>query len=245
MASTDELVPLFKQLKLSGLLHTLPLRVRQAVDDGLDHYEFLFRLLQDEVERRDTTRLQHRLDRANFEVGKTLEDFDFLFNVGIPKPKVIDLATCRFVERRESVIFVGPTGVGKSHLAQAIGHRAVRAGHDVLFVTANQLFAQLRAGRGDGTYERRLTRLANIRLLIVDDLGLRPLRGEEPEDLQELIRMRYEQTSWVFTSNRDMSEWPAMFGDALLASAAIDRLLHYAHVIEIDGESFRSKRRPR
>jgi DNA replication protein DnaC len=245
MTSTDELVPVLKHLKLSGLLHTLPLRVRQAVEDGLDHHEFLFRLLHDELERRDTKRLKVRLDRANFEAGKTLEDFDFLFNVRIPKPKVIDLATCRFVERHEAVMLVGPTGVGKSHLAQAIGHRAVRKGHDVLFVTANQLFSQLRAGRGDGTYEKRLAKLGNVELLIVDDVGLRALRGDEPEDLHELVRMRYERGAWVFTSNRAMDEWPDMFGDPLLASASLDRLLHNAHIIEIEGDSYRTARRPR
>lgn len=245
MTSKDELVPVLKRLKLSGVLHTLQLRVGQAVDDGLDHHEFLYRVLYDELERRDVKRLKVRLDRANFEAGKTLEDFDFLFNVRIPKGKVIDLAACHFVERHESVMLVGPTGVGKSHLAQAIGHRAVRRGHDVLFVTANQLFAQLRAGRGDGTYDRRLSRLANIELLIVDDLGLRALRGEEPEDLHELVRQRYERGSWVLTSNRAMTEWPGLFGDPLLASAALDRLMQNAHVIEIEGDSYRAQRRSR
>lgn len=243
MTSTDELVPVLKKLCLGGILQTLPLRRQQAIDEGLDHNEFLFRLLADELERRENKKLLDRLERANFEHGKTLEDFDFLFNINLPKTKITDLATCRFVERHEAILLVGPTGVGKSHLAQAIGHRAVRRGMNVLFLGANQLFAQLRAGRGDGTYDKRLARLAKVDLLVLDDLGLRPLRGDEPEDLHELIRQRYERGAWIITSNRALAEWPALFGDPLLASAALDRLLHNAHVLEIEGDSYRTMRR--
>lgn len=243
MTSTDELVPVLKKLCLGGLLHTLDLRKKQAIDENLDLNEFLHRLLGDELERRETKKLQDRLERANFEHGKTLEDFDFLFNIKVPRSKVIDLATCGFVERHEALLLVGPAGVGKSHLAQAIGHRAVRRGLNVLFLGANQLFAQLRAGRGDGTYDKRMARLAKVDLLVLDDLGLRPLRGEEPEDLHELIRQRYERGAWIVTSNRALAEWPAMFNDALLASAALDRLLHNAHVLEIDGDSYRARKK--
>lgn len=243
MTSTDELVPILKKLCLGGVLQTLSLRVKQAVDENLDHNEFLARLLADELERRETKKLADRLDRANFEHGKTLEAFDFLFNPKIPRSKVIELGACHFVDRHEALLLLGPSGVGKSHLAQAVGHRAVRKGLDVLFITANQLFQQLRAGRGDGTYDKRLARLAKVDLLVLDDLGLRVLRGDEPEDFHELVRQRYERGAWVITSNRALTEWPAMFGDPLLASAALDRLLHGAQVLEIEGESYRAAKR--
>jgi DNA replication protein DnaC len=240
MTSTDELVSVLKKLRLSGVLQTLPLRVRQAVDENLDQQEFLYRLLHDEVERRDGKQLQLRLGRANFEHERTLEDFDFHFNPGVPRAKIVDLATCMFVDRHEVVLLLGATGVGKSHLAQALGHRAVRKGHTVLYTGATPMFAQLRAARGDGSFDRRLLKYTSPDLLIIDDLGLMPLRGDEPADLYEIIRQRYEHGAMIITSNRDIEEVPPLFGDALLASAAMDRLLHHGHVVAIEGDSYRN-----
>lgn len=245
MSAVDELVPLLKKLRLSGVLDTLDLRTRQAVDDDLSHGEFLYRLLADEVERRDGKQLSMRLRRASFEHGRTLEDFEFHFNPAIPKNRVIDLATCQFVGKRENVLLVGPAGVGKSHLSQALGHRACQAGHDVLFTGAHEMFVSLRAARADGSHERRMQRYTSPALLIIDDLGLRRLAYDEPLDLYEVIRQRYERGSTIITSNRALEEMPALFGDELLASAAMDRLLHHSHVIVIDGESYRNPKKPR
>lgn len=240
MGLIDELLPLLKKLRLSGVLQSLELRIRQGVDDQLSYEEFLVRLLSDEVARRDARHLDQRVRRANFESTKTLEDFDFHFNPEVPKAKVIDLATCAFVERRENILLVGRTGTGKSHIAQALGHRACRAGYHVLFIAASDLLKQLRAGRADGSYDRRLARLASVDVLIIDDVGLKPLAGDEATDIYELIRLRYQRGSIVLTSNRDSSELATLFGDPLLASAAMDRLLHDAHVLEFDGESYRN-----
>lgn len=240
MSPTDELVPVLKKLRLSGVLGSLELRTRQAVDENLSYVEFLHRLLVDEVDRRDGKQLDLRLRRASFEAHKTVEEFDFLFNPQLPKGKIIDLCTCQFVARRENVLLLGPSGVGKSHIAQALGHRACLAGHSVLFIPAQQLFKELRAARADHSFERRLLRFTTPALLLIDDLGLRPLTAEESGDLYEIIRQRYERGALLLTSNRAIEEWPPLFGDALLASAAMDRLLHHAHVLVLEGRSHRN-----
>ncbi len=131
MTNANELTPVLKKLRLSGVLQTLDLRTREAVDQDLSHNEFLLRLCCDKVERRESKQLDLRMRRANFESTKRIDDFEWSFNPEIPKAKIIDLATCNFVERRDNVVLVGPSGVGKSHLAQAIGERACRSGHTV------------------------------------------------------------------------------------------------------------------
>lgn len=240
MGPADELVPVLKKLRLSGVLQSLDVRVRQAAEGELSHTEFLLRILTDEVVRRDGKQVDLRLRRASFEHAKTLEDFDFHFNSKLPKAKLLELATCGFVGKRENVAMVGPTGTGKSHVAQAIGHRACMAGYTVLFTPAHKLLDELRAARADGSHERRLQRFTTPDLLIVDDLGLRPLRDQEPLDIYDIIRSRYERGATVVTSNRAIDEWYPLFGDPLLASAAMDRLLHHAHVVEMTGKSFRT-----
>jgi DNA replication protein DnaC len=240
MNPTDDLVPVLQKRRLSGVLQSLDVRLGQAADDELSAIEFLHRLLLDEVERREAKQLQLRLSRASFEHRKSLEDFDFAFNPKLPKAKILDLATCRFLDTHTNVLLVGPAGVGKSHLAQAIGHRACRAGYPTLYVPAHEMLNTLRAARADGSWERKLVRYTSPTLLIIDDLGLRPLVHDEPMDLYELIRQRYEHASTIITSNRDVTEWYPLFGDALLASAAMDRLLHHSHVITLDGKSYRT-----
>lgn len=240
MNPTEDLHRLLKKLRLSGVLQSLELRTRQAVDDDLSHDEFLYRLFSDEVERRDSKQLEGRLRRASFDSRTTLEEFDFTFNPEVPKAKVIDLATCAFVERKENVLLVGKTGVGKSHIAQALGHRACRAGHSVVYTSAHDMLVQLRAARADQSYDRRLLRYTSPDVLIVDDLGLRPLIHDEPIDLYEVIRQRYLHGATIMTSNRALEEWQPLFHDALLASAAMDRLLEDAHVLTFEGDSYRN-----
>ena len=245
MGVADDLVPVLKKLRLSGVLQSLELRNREAVDDSLAHAEYLYRLLHDVVDRRESKQLTQRLRRANFEAMKSIEDFDFQFNPSVPKAKVLELATCQFVERRHNVLIVGKTGVGKSHLAQALGQRACRAGYSAFYISAHEMLTQLRASRADQSYDKKLARFTSPDLLILDDLGLRPLVGDEPIDLFEVVRHRYERGAMVITSNRDTAEWHPLFGDPLLASAAMDRLLHHAHVLDIEGDSYRNPKNAR
>lgn len=235
-----ELIGVLKRLRLSGVLDTLDLRTKEAVDQDLTHGEFLLRLCSDEVERREQKQLDLRLRRANFDGTKRLDEFEWKFNPKIPKTKIIDLATCAFVARHESVLIVGPTGVGKSHVAKALGERACRAGHGTIYTSAHKMLGELRAARADRSYDKKLLRYTSPDLLIIDDLGLRPLEGDEPIDLYEIIRARYERGAMIVTSNRALEEWYPLFKDDLMASAAMDRLLHHAHVLEMEGDSFRN-----
>ena len=243
MSHIDELKPLLRRLRLSGLLDTLDLRIGEFTDDGIGAHEFLYRLLNDEVERRSSGRLQRLIRAAKFESTRSVAEFDFAFNPKISKQRLTELATCGFVRRHENLLLVGPAGVGKSHLAQAIGLRACQLDLRVRYTSAHQLFTTLRAARGDGSYDKRLAELATVDVLIIDDLGLRALTGDEPSDLYEIIRKRYERTSTIITSNRDVPEWMALFGDPLLASAAMDRLLHHCHVVVLEGRSYRTQNR--
>jgi DNA replication protein DnaC len=241
MELTAQLTPMLRTLRLSGILATLDVRNRQAIDGRSSFVEFLTLLLQDEVERRAQTALRLRLRRAAFDATKTLEGFDFHFNPKLNKAQVFDLATCQFVDRHENLLIYGPTGVGKSHLAQALAHEACRRGYEVCFVSTAKLLAHLAGGRADGTTAHRLAKYLRPDLLVLDDFGLKPLRAPGPEDLYDIIHERYERASIVLTSNRDRAEWAELFGEPLLASAALDRLTHRAHFLEITGASYRAE----
>jgi DNA replication protein DnaC len=232
-----------KRLRLSGILETLEVRLRQATDEQWPYVDFLQRLLEDEVERRTDKQLTLRLRRANFQPDKTLERFDFTFNPQLNKHLILELATCQFVARKQPVLIVGPSGVGKSHLAQALGFEACKRGYDVAYFPCAKLLAALAAGRVDGSHERRLQAALRADLLILDDFGLKPLRPPAPEDFYDIINERYERGATLITSNRALSEFPQLFGDPLLASAGLDRLFDNAFVLTITGASFRARNR--
>jgi DNA replication protein DnaC len=158
MELTHQLTPMLRTLRLSGILETLDVRNRQAVEQQSSFVDFLTTLLQDEVERRAQSKLRLRLRRAAFDPSKTLESFDFGFNAKLNKAQIFDLATCQFIARHESVLVYGPTGVGKSHLAQALAHEACRRGYEVLFINTDKMLTHLAGGRADGTHEQRLAR---------------------------------------------------------------------------------------
>lgn len=237
MSISQQLAPALKQLRLSGILETLDVRNQQAIGEQWTYLEFLTRLAQDEVERRAHKQLDLRVRRSGIAAAKTLETFTF--NPTIARQQLYDLATCTFVRERRNVLICGQTGVGKSHLAQALAHEAARQGFDILFVSAHQMLQHLHAGRADGSAERRLAGYLKPQLLVLDDFGLKPLPPSGPVDLYDVVDGRYEHGSIVVTSNRAPSEWPELFGDPLLASAALDRLIHRAALVLISGRSYR------
>ncbi|MBI2314322.1 MAG: ATP-binding protein [Betaproteobacteria bacterium] len=241
MNPVPELSPYLKQLRLSGILDSLEARNRQAIDSKLAYTEFLALLIQDEVARREQKKFALRLRRAAFRATKTLDQFDFERLPNVNRALVHDLATGRYLAERAPVLIVGPCGTGKSHLAQALGHCAVRQGVDVVFSTCAALTASLNAARAIGAYDRKLAALARVPLLIVDDFGLKPLRPPADEDLHDLIAERYEQVATVITSNLDFTEWDQAFpANRLLASATLDRLRHNAYCLVLDGHSYRA-----
>src|SRR5712692_4808735 len=242
--STLQLQPRLKRLKLGGMLQTLELRLDQAHQEKLGHLEFLELMLEDEIQRRANKALARRIQRARFEEERTLADFDFAFNAKIPASQIRDLATCGFIERKESVLLVGPVGVGKTHIAQAIGHAACRQGRSVLFDKTARVLSDLGAGHLDATWERRLRRYLSPDLLILDDFGLRAFSERQGEDLYELVSERVRRGSTIVTSNRPPSEWYALFPNAVLAEGALDRLINAAHHITLEGKSFRPRQRP-
>ena len=240
MNPVPELVPLLKQLRLSGILDSLEARNRQAIDSKLAYTEFLSLLIQDEVARREQKKFTLRLRRASFRASKTLDQFDFDRLPKLNRSLIHDLATGRYLTEHAPILIVGQVGVGKSHLAQALGHCAIRQGVDVVFSSCTQLTASLNAARATGGYERKLTALARVPLLIIDDFGLKPLRPPADEDLHDLIAERYEEASTIVTSNLDFTEWDEAFpNNRLLASATVDRLRHNAYCIELEGPSAR------
>lgn len=176
MERTHQLAPMLRTLRLSGLLETLDVRNRQAVEQQSSFVDFLTTLLHDEVERRAPSKLRLRPRRAAFDLSKTLESFDFGFNPKLNKTQIFDLATCQFIASHESVLVYGPTGVGKSHLAQALAHEACRRGYEVLFINTDKMLTHLAGGRADGTHEQRLARYTRPDLLVPADFGLKRLR---------------------------------------------------------------------
>jgi DNA replication protein DnaC len=243
MELTHQLTPYLTKLRLSGILQTLEARNRQAVDGHWSYIEFLSRLLEDEVERRAQKQLTLRLRRAAVNSTKTLEAFDFNFNPALNRQQVLQLASCEFIRQKHNLLIYGPTGTGKTHLAQAIVHEAARQGFDAVFTTTHKMLQHLNGGRADGTWERRLQIYLRPELLVLDDFGLKALPAPGPSDLYDVIDGRYEKGSIVLTSNRAPAEWPDVFVDPLLASAGLDRLGDHAEVLIITGASYRAQAR--
>ncbi len=244
MADIHQLENKMRSLKLNGMLDTLELRLTQAQKDGLGFTQFLELLLEDEVQCRANKRLTGRITKARFEEAKSLEEFNFHFNPKVPTQYIHDLASCRFIERKESIIFCGPVGVGKTHLAQALGHQACRLGYSVLFSKASRLLSDLGGGRADGTWEKRLRRYLKPDLLILDDFAMKELTKFQAEDFYELIDQRYRSGSMIATANRSPEDWYPLFPNPVIAESALDRLVSCSHVITLTGKSYRTLLRP-
>ena len=235
-----ELTGLLRQLRLSGILDSLPARTREATEHRLSYPEFLALLVQDEIARREQKKYEARLRRSGLHCDRLLENFDFDRHPQLDQALIRELAGGQFLAENVAVLIVGPSGTGKSHLAQALGHCALRNGHEVAIHSQARLLQRLREERANPGRTRRP--LAALPLLIIDDFGLRPLVPPEDELLHELVAERYEQAATLVTSNLDFHEWGDAFPNRLLGVATLDRLRHQAYRIVLDGDSYRAAR---
>jgi len=234
-----------KALRLSGMAKTLDVRLEEASGNRLSHVEFLELVLQDEVDVRKDRMIARRTKAAAFREQKTLEDFDWRFNPSIKRQKMYDLATCRFVKAAKDLLFLGPPGVGKSHLVQAIGHSAIRLGYKVLYRSIFDTVREFLQEEALDSDDKVLKRYLKTDLLIIDDMGIKRLPKRSGEYLFEVIMRRYENKSTIMTSNRPLEEWGKLIGDMPAATAILDRFLHHAEVITITGKSYRLKDKAR
>ncbi len=244
MATLETVQQRLRQLRLSGMREAIAARVEEARERGLDPLELVQLLLDDEVLRRENEGLARRIGRARFEEVCDLRDFDFSYNPEIPKAQLWELASGRYVDEHAAVLLCGPTGVGKSFVAQALGLAACRQERRVLFQKTSALLTDLAGGRGDASWQGRLRRYAAPDLLILDDFGMREHTALQAEDLYELISKRYRKGSMILATNREPKDLYGLFPNPVVAEGLLDRLLNSAYVIRLLGKSYRPRQRP-
>ena len=238
-----ELVDSLKRLKLTGILDTLSIRIEESTTNKLPYLDFFSLLVQDEILRKDQNRFQNRLKKSKINSNKTIERFDFSFNPKINASAVRELMTLNFMHKNTCVLLIGPCGTGKSHLAQAIGFKAIQQGFDVIFTAHDKLHYEFQKFKAMGCLESKLKKYSRVPLLIIDDFGLKPFKSGQDEDFHRIISDRYENVSTIITSNLSFKEWQHIFINKLLGSATVDRIRHGADEILLEGRSYRTNKK--
>jgi DNA replication protein DnaC len=245
MTEHSQLMIQIRNLKLSGMLDTLDVRLMEAEQNDLAYTDFLSMILTDELETRTARRITRLMHSASLGTDKTLETFDFGFNAVINQKLIRTLATCRFIERGEGVFFLGPTGTGKTHLAKALAHQACRRLFSVAFYSFHQLFSDLATADLQNKLNQLMTRLLRVDLLVIDDFGFKAFDQISAERFYTIVDKRFGGKSIILTSNRAINDWGSLFPDPIIANAILDRLAHTSHQIVIKGQSYRKKLAPK
>lgn len=237
----NEITKKLSSLKLAGIARNLEIRNRYAIESNLSYIDFLNVLIEDELTNRKTNSYVKRFTKSKLSSSKTIDSYDFTYQPKLNKKEMLDLASCRFIQEHENIIFMGNPGVGKTHLANAIGVEAIKMGYGAYLIHASELIQKLVSKKADGTYYSFLKEMLRYNLLIIDEIGFKKISPSFADEFFEIIRNRYENGSVIITTNRPFEEWGNIFGDVVLASAIIDRLVHHSHIIKITGGSYRTK----
>ena len=240
---TIEIEKKLRAFRLSGIIGTLEIRIKQATEDSLGYAEFLGLLLEDETTKRSDNKHARLYKGAHLPFEKGIEDFDFAFQPSIKKQEIMELATLRFLDKKANILFVGQPGTGKTHLSVSLALKALGHGKTVLFSSVWDMINTLQQSRADYSYQKKIRDYLKPDLLVLDELGYRSMAESTVEDFFEIVSRRYEKGSIIITSNRSIAEWDKVFVDKTLTTAVVDRLLHHCSVVEIKGDSYRFKKR--
>ena len=238
-ADYEKLVGDLKRLRLPAMAEMLDSYTKQAVSNSMSYMDFLSGLVTEEVEYKERRGIENRLKSAKFPIIKSLDDFDYAFQPSINRKKLEELSSLRFIDNKENVLFLGPPGVGKTHLSISLSVKACEAGYKVLFTTLNEMISTLVASLADNSFTSKLRTFVQPSLLVIDEVGYLPVPKEGANFLFQVVAKRYEAGSIILTSNKSFADWGEILGDSIIASAILDRLLHHSTIFNIKGTSYR------